>query len=283
MEVIVAKTAGFCFGVKRAVDMVYERVNEPNVYTYGPIIHNETVTNDLAKLGVVELNQDARVSDVNPGTVFIRAHGVEEHVYDEISDAGHKIIDATCPFVLKIHKIVKEAVQNGQFVVVIGDANHPEVIGIRSCGMGRCVVLNSADEVMDFLKTHESEELSLKIVAQTTYNHKKFQELVEIFNKNIYYKVDVVNTICNATHERQTEASKLAKEVDAMIVIGSKNSSNSQKLYDICKADCAKTFFIQSAEELDYSMIRGLDKVGITAGASTPENIIKEVQTKCQI
>ena len=282
MQIETAKTAGFCFGVKRAVDTVYEHINEEPVYTYGPIIHNETVVQDLKARGVKIIESEEELKEVPAGTVIIRAHGIPEKLYDRIREAGHRIVDATCPFVLKIHNIVKKAVAEGKYVVIIGDSEHPEVQGIRSCGGNRCTVLDNAEEATAFLEQKLNTE-EICIVAQTTFNYKKFQELVEIFTKNKYYKVDVLNTICNATQERQQEAGELASRVDAMIVIGGKNSSNTQKLYDICRAACERTFFIQSADELDASSLCGLDKIGITAGASTPEIIIKEVQTKCQI
>ena len=283
MEVILAKTAGFCFGVKRGVEMVYDNADKENVYTYGPIIHNEEVVKDLEKKGVKVLNSDDDIKDALSGTVVIRAHGILEEVYEVIEKAGHEIVDATCPFVLKIHKIVKEASQKGEYVIIIGDKKHPEVMGIQSCAGGNCTVIADACEAQNFIKNSKKLQKKLCIVSQTTYNYNKFQEVVEIFQKNSYHSFDILNTICNATQERQREAADIAGRVDAMIVIGGRNSSNTQKLYDICKKICDKTYFIQTAADMDYSLLRGLDKVGITAGASTPNNIIEEVQTRCQI
>lgn len=286
MEVIVAQTAGFCFGVKRAVDMVYEQIHNKNshhVYTYGPIIHNEEVVADLEKKGVTVLNGIEDIRNSEPGIVIIRAHGVEKKIYNAIKESGHKLVDATCPFVLKIHKIVTDAVTSGSFVIIVGDSTHPEVKGIKSCVGDGGIVIADADQAEEFIKNQGKNHKKLCIVAQTTYNFNKFKELVEIFNKNSYDSVDVLNTICNATQMRQSEAESIAKQVEAMVVIGGKNSSNTQKLYEICENNCGNTFFIQTAADMDFQALRECRKVGITAGASTPKNIIEEVQTRCQI
>lgn len=283
MEIILAKTAGFCFGVKRAVDMVYDNAFKENVYTYGPIIHNDQVVEDLKKKGVVMLSDKEAVKNAPAGTVIIRAHGILQEDYDYIRACGHQIVDATCPFVLKIHKIVKEAAADNKFVVIIGDKNHPEVQGIKSCAGEDCVVLNSMEETERFIKEYDFEQKELVIVSQTTFNYNKFQDIVEIFRKKVYHKSNVLNTICNATEERQKEAADIASQVDAMLVIGGHNSSNTQKLFEICSGICKNTYFIETADDMDYSLLSGASKVGITAGASTPNIIIEEVQTRCQI
>lgn len=282
MEIITAKTAGFCFGVKRAVDMVYGQLDCGSVYTYGPIIHNEEVVKDLEQKGVTVLNTPEEIADASPGTVVIRAHGVPQEIYRCIEAAGHRLVDATCPFVLKIHKIVRDAAANGEHVIIVGDANHPEVQGIRSCVPEGSTVIADRDEADSYIKNDTNRLQKLCIVAQTTFNFNKFKDIVEIFRKNSYY-VNVLNTICNATQERQNEAADIAASVDAMIVIGGKNSSNTQKLYEICKGRCADTFYIQTLADMDLGRIKDYCRVGITAGASTPKNIIEEVQTKCQI
>ena len=283
LEIILAKTAGFCFGVKRAVDMVYNNADNENVYTYGPIIHNEQVVADLEKRGVKMLPDREAIKNAPKGTVIIRAHGILQEDYKYIEDCGHEIVDATCPFVLKIHKIVKDAAQKNQFIVIIGDKNHPEVQGIKSCAGINSVVINSVKEAQKFINEYKEEQKEFVIVSQTTFNYNKFQDIVEIFQKKDYYKSNVLNTICNATEERQKEAAKIAKEVDAMIVVGGRNSSNTQKLFEICSGICKNTFFIETADDMDYSLLSGMNKVGITAGASTPNIIIEEVQTRCQI
>jgi 4-hydroxy-3-methylbut-2-enyl diphosphate reductase len=283
LEVIVAKSAGFCFGVKRAVEMAYSQAGNENVYTFGPIIHNEEVIKDLEKKGVKVIEDDNEIDRLPKGTMIVRAHGIRQEEYRLIEEAGHKITDATCPFVLKIHKIVKEAAERNEFVVIIGDEKHPEVQGIKSCAKDNSVVLDNENAVKEFLESGIFGQKQLCIVSQTTFNLNKFKYLVEIFRKNSYININVLNTICNATEERQAEAAALAATVDAMIVIGGRSSSNTQKLYEICKEVCDNTFYIQTAEDMDYSKLCGMNRVGITAGASTPHIIIEEVQTKCQI
>ena len=272
---VVAKTAGFCFGVKRAVNTVYEQIEsgDKNIYTYGPIIHNEEVVNDLANKGVKVIESEQDILKLNEGTVIIRSHGVEKRIYDIIEEKKLKLIDATCPFVKKIHNIVHEKGMEGYEIIIIGNEKHPEVEGIKGWCVGPVTVINSEVEAENY-RPINSEKVCL--VSQTTYNYNKFHKLVEIIGK-IAYNVIIVNTICNATNERQVEARKIASEVDTMIVIGGKSSSNTQKLYEICSEECKNTYYIQTAEDLkNVSLVTG--SVGITAGASTPKNIIEEVQ-----
>ncbi|MCI5920396.1 MAG: 4-hydroxy-3-methylbut-2-enyl diphosphate reductase [Roseburia sp.] len=277
MSVTLAKSAGFCFGVKRAVDTVYQEIakSELPIYTFGPIIHNEEVVKDLENKGVQVVESTKELKEKEKGIVIIRSHGVGKRIYDEIEKQGHKIVDATCPFVLKIHRLVQEYGSKGYHVVIIGNSIHPEVEGIKGWA--------SNDEITVIADKEEAEKFSLPaekkvcIVSQTTFNYNKFQDLVEIINKK-GYDIIVLNTICNATEERQTEARKIAKEVDAMIVIGGKTSSNTQKLFEICKNECENTYYIQTVNDLDLERIKSVDNVGITAGASTPNNIIEEVQ-----
>ena len=286
MKVEVAKSAGFCFGVKRAVDLVNEQIaiRDSNndgkpIYTYGPIIHNEEVVNKLRSQGVIPIEEGKALSDYEPGKVIIRSHGITRKVQDELENSGYDIIDATCPFVKKIHRTVQEKSTEGYYIVIIGNPNHPEVEGIVGWVSGGDVsVISSVDEASHF--TYNGDK-KICIVSQTTFNHKKFQECVEII-KQKGYDIIAVNTICNATFERQTEAKELAAKSDIMIVIGGRHSSNTQKLYDICCNECNKTYYIQTEEDLDLSIDQSIDCVGITAGASTPNNIIEEVQKQCQ-
>ncbi len=273
-----AKTAGFCFGVQRAVDTVYELIAheaENSIYTYGPIIHNEEVVQDLADKGVKVIDEQHLDTLPSGACVVIRSHGVSQDVYEKIEQRGARIVDATCPFVLKIHNIVRDESKKGAQIVIIGDKNHPEVQGI----MGWCV---TKPYVID--NSYEAEMLELDgakrvcVVSQTTFNYNKFKELVEIINKKGYNTI-VSNTICNATEERQAEAGEIAKQVDTMIVIGSRSSSNTRKLYEICKSECDNTFYIQTISDLDLSVLAMKECIGITAGASTPKNIIEEVYT----
>lgn len=271
-EVIVAKSAGFCFGVQRAVDTVYNQCGGKNVFTYGPIIHNEEVVKDLENKGVHVINSADEIND--DSTVIIRSHGVSKDVYDSLHEKNVNIVDATCPFVLKIHKIVKEESANGSQIVIIGNENHPEVEGIMGWSLSDTYVIDTSEKAQNLVLDSQRR---VCIVSQTTFNYNKFQELVEIVNEK-GYDIIVLNTICNATEERQTEAEHIAKEVDAMIVIGGRASSNTQKLFEICKKECENTYYIQTIKDLDLTRLKSTDNVGITAGASTPNNIIEEVQ-----
>lgn len=273
MEVILAKTAGFCFGVKRAVDTVYKEAGKKNVYTYGPIIHNSEVVNDLKKKGVEVINSREELEALEEGTVIIRSHGVAREIYDLIHEKGLKLVDATCPFVRKIHKIVEKAGNDGDQVIIVGSEHHPEVQGIKGWCTGEVHIISDAEqfEGIDLNKP-------TTLVSQTTFNYKKFQDLVEIIKKK-EYNICISNTICNATEERQNEARRLARRADAMIVIGDSSSSNTRKLYEICKTECQETFYIQTLSGLELDKLKSSDCIGITAGASTPNNIIEEVYT----
>ena len=280
MEVIVAKTAGFCVGVERAVNQVYDQIKHGSgpIYTLGPIIHNEEVVRDLEEKGVKVLNSENEISALTEGTVIIRSHGVGKHIYDMLKAQGVQIVDATCPFVKKIHRIVQEQNLQGRRVIIIGDESHPEVEGIKGWGDARTMVVKN-EEQMEKLPSFTGEKLC--IVSQTTFNYNKFKDLVEKFEKK-GYDILVLNTICNATQERQVEAMRIASQVDVMLVIGGKHSSNTQKLYDICRKECKNTYYIQTLGDFNPECISSVRSVGITAGASTPNNIIEEVHTKCQ-
>ena len=282
MEVIRAKTAGFCFGVKRAVDTVYEQLEmakEDTIYTYGPIIHNEEVVKDMKQKGVVVLQSETELDNLVKGTVIIRSHGVEKAIYDKLNEKGIKIVDATCPFVKKIHNIVQKESAQGRYIIIIGNPQHPEVEGIKGWAGKKVLVIQNKEDI-DKLCIPENEKIC--VVSQTTFNYNKFKELVEIISKKSY-DVSVLNTICNATKERQTEAQHIAEVVDAMIVIGDKHSSNTQKLFEICGNACKDTYYIQTLDDLDMNQLGSVETVGITAGASTPNNIIEEVQNNVRI
>jgi 4-hydroxy-3-methylbut-2-enyl diphosphate reductase len=282
MEVIRAKTAGFCFGVKRAVDTVYQQVEErkdKKIYTYGPIIHNEEVVKDLRSYGVEVLNTEEELLELESGIVVIRSHGVSKNIYKILEDRGIECVDATCPFVKKIHRIVEEESKNGKQIIIIGDAKHPEVQGIQGWSETPVVIIKTEEEAE---RVSFPKDTHICIVSQTTFNYNKFKYLVEIISKKDY-NVTVLNTICNATKERQTEAFSIAKEVEVMIVIGDKHSSNTQKLFEICSNACANTYYIQTLDDLDMNQLKSVKTVGITAGASTPNNIIEEVQNNVRI
>ena len=281
MEVIVAKTAGFCFGVRRAVEQVYEQIEkaERPVYTFGPIIHNEQVVEDLAQKGVRVIDTEEELETVRDAIVIIRSHGVGKHIYDLLERNGVTMVDATCPFVKKIHRIVQEQQAAGRRVIIVGNPDHPEVQGIRGWGDEGTLVVENADQIENLPVSTKDK---LCVVAQTTFNYNKFQDLVEKFEKK-GYDILVLNTICNATQERQVEAKRIASEVDAMIVIGGRNSSNTQKLYEICRKECKNTYFIQTLGDFNPECVNSVRSVGITAGASTPNQIIEEVHTNVRI
>lgn len=281
-EVKLAKTAGFCFGVKRAIDKVNELADDGNrVYTLGPIIHNEKVVEDLTQKGVIVVESVDEAAKITEGIIVIRSHGIDKATEDRLheieTNSGGRvgIYDATCPFVKKIHKIVSEESKKGKHIIIAGNSEHPEVKGIVGWCDGPVNVLENVSEMekMDFSGINE-----LCLVAQTTFNYKKFEELVAIIEKKGYSRnTSVVNTICNATEERQTEARELAANSDAMIVIGSSHSSNTRKLYEISAGNCDATYYVQGVEDLASASVSFAEKIGITAGASTPHNIIEEV------
>ncbi len=273
----VAKTAGFCFGVDRAVKLVYSEIEKgnKNVATLGPIIHNADVVNDLKSKGVRIVENVSELHDDE--TAVIRSHGVGKEIYSQLEQKGNPYIDATCPFVARIHKIVREKTNEGYFILIAGDENHPEVQGIVGhCDENYAVFKDELDLKEFFSKKNEKNQKKLAIVAQTTYNILIWGECIKVIphdDENIL----VFDTICNATSQRQSDAALLSKEVDAMIVVGGKNSSNTIKLYNVCCENCP-SYHIENASELYQLDLNNADKIGITAGASTPAYIIKEVQ-----
>ena len=287
MEVKVAKTAGFCFGVQRAVDKVYELIDscQDRLFTLGPIIHNEEVVNDLEKKGVRVASEEELKTLPKGSTVVIRSHGVGKKVYDQLKECGLSYVDVTCPFVLKIHRIVEKESKAGSHIVIIGDPDHPEVVGICGWCIGPYTVIRTKQDALDFVPP---EGKNVCIVSQTTFNYNKFKDLVEILRKKRYDNtvlniLNILNTICNATEERQREAKSIAGEVDTMLVVGGRHSSNTQKLFEICKKECENTYYIQTPVDLDSEMFHHSSYVGITAGASTPKKIIEEVQEHVRI
>lgn len=273
MEINIAKSAGFCFGVRRAVDTVYKESGKKNVYTYGPIIHNDEVVADLERQGVGVIYDSREFRSLGEGTIIIRSHGVPKAIYDEIAEAGLDLVDATCPFVRKIHRIVERESREGRVVIIVGNNHHPEVEGIMGWCHIRPIVIENREQAEAIAVDADTK---LSIVSQTTFNYNKFQYLVEIISEK-GYDINVFNTICNATEERQKETRELAMRSDAMIVIGGRHSSNTQKLFEISKKECSNTFYIQTKNDLNMEDFHNIGILGITAGASTPNNIIKEV------
>ena len=283
MEVKLAKTAGFCFGVKRAVDCVYEQIKNnasgKEIYTYGPIIHNDEVINDMKEKGVYVLTTKEELLNLTDGIIIIRSHGVAKDIYEIIKQKGLELVDATCPYVKKIHRIVEEKSKAGYDIVIIGNENHPEVIGIKGWSHSQTTIIGTQVQAEAY---DNNLEKKICIVSQTTFNYNKFKYLVEIISKK-GYDILVLNTICSATQERQEEARQMSGEVDAMIVIGDKNSSNTQRLFEVCKEICKDTYYIQTLEDLDLCKLQSIGCVGITAGASTPNYIIEEVHTNVRV
>ena len=290
MKVKVAETAGFCFGVKRAVNKVYELIDteQKPIFTLGPIIHNEGVVADLEARGVhviAEADLDSPDDTLQNGTVVIRSHGVGKAIYDKLKEKNISYVDVTCPFVLKIHRIVEKESLAGNHIIIIGDKDHPEVQGICGWCQGPYTVIRNKEEAEAFVPQKGKK---ISIVSQTTFNYNKFKDLVEIlckkrYDNNVLNILNILNTICNATEERQREAKNIAGEVDTMLVVGGRHSSNTQKLFEICKKECGNTYYIQTPVDLDSEMFQCSSYVGITAGASTPKKIIEEVQEHVRI
>ena len=277
-EIRVAKSAGFCFGVSRSVDMAQKLLEEQgSARSLGPIIHNEDVVNALAERGLHVANS---VEEIQPGeAVMIRAHGVAPAVYEALRARGAVITDATCPKVRMIHRIVREASEQGRFVIIIGMRNHPEVEAIRGW-CGEHVVLENPAETAEWIeKNPDFSDKMITIVVQTTQTSGNFTECCEIVKKRCT-NLRISDTICLATSTRQEEAKTLSSECDAMVVIGGRHSANSLHLAEICSSVCSHVQFIERSDELDLDALRAFDTVGITAGASTPAWIIKEVRNK---
>ena len=276
MTIRVAKTAGFCFGVKRAVEIVYNMLDEgKRVCTLGPIIHNMEMVNELKERGCNSIDS---VEECPEGaTVVIRSHGVGKNVYDKLSELGIDYVDATCPFVKKIHRIVKQAGEQNIPVLIAGNKNHPEIQGIMGHCAGDCFTFNSDDELNELIpKIPFEKNNDVFVVAQTTFSKKEWKKCLKTVKK-VYTNAKIFDTICKATSERQEEAEDISSGSDLMIVIGDRHSSNTAKLYDICSRQCGRTFLIETAKELDKNLVSISRSIGVTAGASTPARIIKEV------
>jgi len=267
MEIIVADKYGFCGGVKRAVKMAFDSADR-GVYSYGDIVHNETVVSDLEKLGVITIDD----TDVESSKVIIRSHGVHKSILDKLKKKNNEIINCVCPKVEKIYNIVDNFYKKGYNIVIIGNKNHPEVIGINSYCDDTATVISSIEELND-LKSIEGKTV---VVSQTTNNILFFEKAINIIKNISKDEVLVYNTICNATSNRQESIRELSSRVDAVIVLGGKKSSNTKKLAEIAKINCENVFLIQSINDIDINIFKKFNKIGITAGASTPDKVIKE-------
>ena len=275
LEIVIAKTAGFCFGVSKAVKILYELLDLTNkkIYTIGQIIHNDQVTNELNNKGV-KIVED--ISDVESHSiVVIRAHGVEPKVYEIAKELEIDLFDATCPYVKKIHKLVNQKNREGYQIIIVGDKGHPEVIGINGWCDKSAYIINSEKDIANL----EDIQKRICVVAQTTITNEKWEK-INLYLKEKYKNILKFDTICTATIKRQDEALKIAKNVESMIIIGSENSSNTQKLFEISKKECKNTMKIKTVCDINLEDFKKIKKIGITAGASTPEWVIKEVIKK---
>lgn len=282
MEVIVGRTAGFCYGVKRAVEGAKKEVKEDEkVYGLGEIVHNKDVVKQLENLGMhfIEDIKEAK------GKTIIRAHGIPKQVYQEAEKKQIELIDYTCPKVLKIHEIAEEYAKKGYYIFLLGNRKHPEIIGTLSyCGENKFVIEKEDDTIKALEALEKSEIKKLLVISQTTYSLEKFYIIEEIIKNELPRDVELVikNTICQATEIRQKETEEMAKKVDSMIVIGGKSSSNTKKLYEIAKQYCKTILLIENETELVLDKIQSIDKVGIMAGASTPRESIEKVIKKLE-
>ena len=271
MKIILGKTAGPCFGVKNAVDKAYEELKEDEtIYCLGELVHNDETTKELEKNGMIFVDniEDAK------GKVIIRAHGESKTTYESADKMGLDLIDLTCPKVSKIHEIADKYTQEGYFIIITGKTNHPEVIGIAGfCDKNYLIIENMED--LEKIKNLKQDKVLL--ISQTTFSKEKFERIANLIkSNNKFEEFEIINTICAATKLRQDETMEIAKQVDAMIIIGGKHSSNTTKLYDIAVKYC-DTFFIETPNELKLDNIKKYEKIGVMAGASTPEKSIKKV------
>ncbi|MBI5285979.1 MAG: 4-hydroxy-3-methylbut-2-enyl diphosphate reductase [Deltaproteobacteria bacterium] len=270
MEILVAKTVGFCFGVKKAVNLAYKAAEGHHraIYTLGPIIHNPQMVAELEKVGVYTKRD---IGEIDDGTVIIRSHGVSLMEMEELQKRGLRIVDATCPFVKRAHEYVRLLSEEGYFIVIVGEKEHPEVKGILSYGGKDVLVAGSVEDLRDMPRKKK-----VGVVAQTTQPLENLQAIVSFCLKRTG-ELKVFNTICNATSIRQEESKGLARQVDCMVVVGGRNSANTNRLAEVCRIIQPNTHHIEVAEEINTKWFEDVERVGVTAGASTPEWIIKEV------
>lgn len=273
MEVRIAENAGFCFGVKRAMNMAWDELENKtsdNVYSLGPLIHNKQAVDKYKEKGLMEMDSLDKIP--SDSKLIIRSHGVGKKIYTDSESKNMDIVDTTCPFVKKIHDIVKEFSNKGYKIIIVGNSTHPEIIGINGWCDNEAIIINREEEI-DNITFNNNDRYC--VVSQTTANLESFDKIVSKLKSKIE-DLTVNNTICFATKERQLSATDLAKEVDCMVVIGGKHSSNTQKLVNICK-NIVPTFSIETKEELEKSKLEKFKVAGVTAGASTPDWIIEEV------
>ena len=271
MEVLLADEYGFCFGVERAVEMVEEAINDGDtVRSLGPLIHNEQEMQRLGTFGVTTISEPVQIG--RGETAVIRAHGVTPQVQQELEEKASKVVDATCPFVTRVQKLAARAAAQGRHVVIVGSPDHPEMIGVKGYAPDHAFIIADETEVAGLPMLTRP-----LIVSQTTIKAKTFFDTAEAVKTKTNDEVEIVNTICSATRDRQESARALSGMVDAFYIIGGRHSSNSVKLLNVCKENCEKSFLIETADEIDAGDLVGVGRVGVTAGASTPEWLIKKI------
>lgn len=285
MKIVLGKTAGFCYGVKRAVEQALKEAQDKkeDIYCLGELVHNDQVKKKLESSGVKFIEDIKEVKSVKNSEVIIRAHGVTKEVYKYAEDHNIKLIDLTCPNVLKVHKIAKEASNNGYFIFITGKKDHPENIGTISYCDNYAIIEEPSDTEIALKELKKSGLNKLLLISQTTYSIEKFylirEKISYLLDKSV--KFDIENTICPTTETRQKEAEEMSKKVDCMIIIGGKNSSNTRKLYEISSKNCKNVFFVE--DEIDIEKIKQYAKIGIMAGASTPKESIEKIINSCRI
>lgn len=287
MEIIIGKTSGFCHGVRNAVDKATEEVENSvaQVYCLGELVHNKHVTNNLEQKGLIFIENIEEAK----GTTIIRAHGVTKETYQKAQEIGIELKDLTCPKVLKIHDIAEQYSKNGYYIFLVGIANHPETIGTFSfCGKNASIIENISDLEQAVTKFSETNSKKALLITQTTFNLRKFEEITRALKEMLEIEnntsktaerveLKVINTICLSTELRQKETEELSQKVDLMLIIGGRNSSNTNKLYDISSKNCKNVIFAESKEDVDINKIKQFEKIGIMAGASTPRESIDSI------
>ena len=280
MEIIIGKTAGFCFGVSNAVNKTTRLLAEQakQMYCLGELVHNKQVTEELQNKGLKIINDIEEAKE----NVIIRSHGVTNEVYEKAENMRLKIIDLTCPKVLKIHNIAKEYASKGYYIFLIGNKLHPETIGtISYCGKDSKIIEKEEDIELALQEFNNTNIDKLLVIAQTTFSIEKFNKITKIIEEQTKEKnVEIKKTICDATNQRQLETEKISKEVDLMIIIGGKHSSNTTKLYEISKKHCLKSILVETEQDLEVQGLEKNIKIGIMAGASTPKKSIESVVEK---
>ena len=282
MNIITGKNAGFCFGVKRAVEGSLNEINNSKkVYCLGELVHNKEVINKIEESGITVISNIDEIKE-DDTKLIIRAHGIDKNIYDIAKERNIEIIDYTCPLVSKIHNIAEKYNKEGYYIFLVGNKNHPETIGTKShCGNYYSIIEDIKDIDESINKLFKSNIKNLLLIVQTTFSKNKFENIEEIIKDKINSNINIVvkNTICNATELRQIETANLAKEVDLMIIIGGKNSSNTKKLYEIA-SEYTNSLLIETAAEIDINKLTKYNKIGIMAGTSTPQESIDSLINK---